>query len=108
MSERAPDIRILNYDNSASFHSGLFVVDRAKLIRFELKEPKAEEFSEAIGFVIFSNNKASVDSAKSFFELLWNERIQQEKQKEYEKLREADKIKTEFINVAAHELRSPI
>ena len=108
ISERAPDIRFLNYDSSASFHSGLFVVDRANLMRFELKEPKAEEFSEAIGFVIFSNNKASVDSAKSFFELLWNEGIQQEKQKEYEKLREADKMKTEFINVAAHELRSPI
>jgi hypothetical protein len=34
-------------------------------MRFELKEPKAEEFSEAIGFVIFSNNKASVDSSKT-------------------------------------------
>jgi two-component system, OmpR family, sensor histidine kinase VicK len=77
-------------------------------MRFELKEPKAEEFSEAIGFIIFSNNKASVESSKSFFELLWNERIQQEKLKEYDKLKEADKLKTEFINVAAHELRSPI
>jgi two-component system, OmpR family, sensor histidine kinase VicK len=108
IAKRAPDIRILNYDNNTSLHSGLFIVDRAKLMRFELKEPKAEEFSEAIGFVIFSNNRASVDSSKSFFELLWNERIHQEKLKEYEKLKEADKIKTEFINVAAHELRSPI
>ena len=107
ISKRAPDIRILNCDNASS-HSGLLIVDRAKFMRFELKEPKAEEFSEAIGFVVFSNNKASVESSKSFFELLWNERIQQEKLKEYEKLKEADKMKTTFINVAAHELRSPI
>jgi signal transduction histidine kinase len=103
--ENAPDIRI---QNSSSSHSGLFVVDRSKFMRFELKEPRSEEFSEAIGFVVYSNSKVGVDSSTAFFELLWNERIQYEKLREYERLKEVQKMKDEFINVAAHELRTPI
>jgi signal transduction histidine kinase len=103
--ENAPDIRI---QNSGGSHSGLFVVDRSKFMRFELKEPRSEEFSEAIGFVVYSNSKVGVDSSTAFFELLWNERIQYEKLREYERLKEVQKMKDEFINVAAHELRTPI
>jgi two-component system, OmpR family, sensor histidine kinase VicK len=97
--DRAPSVKILN---GGSSHSGLFIVDSAKFIRFELREPKAEEFSEAIGFVEYSNSKVGVYSARSFFELLWNEHVQ------YEKLKQADDIKDQFINIAAHELRTPI
>jgi signal transduction histidine kinase len=43
-----------------------------------------------------------------FFELLWNENIQYEKLREYERLKEIQKMKDEFINVAAHELRTPV
>jgi two-component system, OmpR family, sensor histidine kinase VicK len=103
--EKAPDIRI---QNSSSSHSGLFIVDSSKFMRFELKEPKAEEFSEAFGFVVYSNSKVGVDSSKAFFELLWNEHIQYEKLREYERLKEVQKMKDEFINIAAHELRTPI
>jgi two-component system sensor histidine kinase VicK len=103
--ENAPDIRI---QNSSGSHSGLFIVDSTRFMRFELKEPRSEEFSEAIGFVVYSNSKVGVDSSKTLFELLWNENIQYEILREYERLKEIQKMQKEFINVPAHELRTPI
>jgi two-component system, OmpR family, sensor histidine kinase VicK len=97
--EKAPNIKILN---GGSSHSGLFIADGKRFIRFQLKEPKAEEFSDAIALIEHSNSSVGVYSARSFFELLWNERLQ------YEKLKQVDEMKSEFINVAAHELRTPI
>ena len=99
ISEKAPCIRILNGGNS---QSGLFIVNNAEFIRFEIKEVLAEDFTEAVGFIIYSNTKVSVYSSRSFFELLWNERLQ------YEKLKEADEMKSEVINLLAHELRTHI
>ena len=97
--ERAPKIRILD---GGEYHSGLFIANNAKFIRFEIKEVQAQDFTDAVGFIVYSNSKTGIYSARSFFELLWNERVQ------YEKLREADEMKSEFINVAAHELRTPV
>jgi two-component system, OmpR family, sensor histidine kinase VicK len=78
------------------------LIDNTKFLRFGIKEPKAEEFSGAIRFVEYSNSKVGVYSAKSFFELLWNELFQ------HEQLKRHDKMQKEFINIAAHELRNPI
>jgi two-component system, OmpR family, sensor histidine kinase VicK len=99
VSETAPDITILNGNNSPY---GMYIVDGQKGFRAELKEPKAETFSDAIGFSVYSNRRNTVDFFKSVFELLWNER------KSNEELINADKMQKEFINIAAHELRTPI
>ena len=98
ISEKAPAIRVLN---GGSSHSGLFIVDNSKFLRFELKDPKAEEFSDAIGFITYSNSKVTVDSSRSFFELIWNEHVQYEKIREYERQKEADRLKDEFLNVGS-------
>ena len=99
MSINAPNIRILNGDISPY---GMLIVDGEKFLRAELREPTAIEFSEAIGFTIYSNSKRSVESFKMVFELLWNER------KLNEELKRAYKMQKEFIDIAAHELRNPI
>jgi signal transduction histidine kinase len=80
----------------------MLIVDGEKFLRAELREPTAREFSEAIGFTIYSNSKRSVESFKMVFELLWNER------KLNEELKRAYKMQKEFIDIAAHELRNPI
>jgi two-component system sensor histidine kinase VicK len=99
ISEQAPAVTILNGDNCLY---GMYIIDSEKFLRAELKEPKAEKFSEAIGFTVYSNNRVGVDSLRSVFELLWNER------KLNEELKIHDKMQKEFIGIAAHELRNPI
>jgi two-component system sensor histidine kinase VicK len=99
ISEQAPAVIILNGDDCLY---GVYIIDSKKFLRAELKDPKAEKFSEAIGFTVYSNSKVGVDSLRSVFELLWKER------KLNENLKIHDKMQQEFINIAAHELRTPV
>jgi two-component system, OmpR family, sensor histidine kinase VicK len=92
------NIRIMNGIDS-SF--GMIIVDNTKFLKAELREPEAEQFSEEIGLSFYSNSKPSVESYKLFFELLWNERTTNEQ------FKLSDKMQKEFINIAAHELRTP-
>src|ERR671918_894081 len=99
ISEKAPDIRIL--DGNISPY-GMYIIDSEKFLRAELKSPRAEQFSDAIGLVVYSNRRTTVDSFESVFELLWNERVL------VEELKKADRMQKEFIGIAAHELKTPI
>jgi two-component system sensor histidine kinase VicK len=94
-----PTIQLLNGDGS---DSTVFVVDGKLLFRAEVRSDQAEKFPDTIGYAIYSNSKPTVNSFKSFFEMLWNSRVLAEK------LKEADMLQREFINIAAHELRTPI
>jgi two-component system, OmpR family, sensor histidine kinase VicK len=100
ISEQAPDIRIMN--SYADAPSGILIADGSRFLQAEVKNPPAEQFSQAIGFTIYSNSKHNVNSFKSFFELLWNEHALNEE------LRRIDKMQKEFMNVAAHELKTPV
>jgi two-component system, OmpR family, sensor histidine kinase VicK len=92
------NIRIVNGNNS-SF--GIIIADNKRFLKVELREPDAEQFSEEIGLSFYSNSNPSVESYKLFFELLWNERTANEQ------FKLSDKMQREFINIAAHELRTP-
>src|SRR5919112_3568263 len=80
----------------------ILIVDNKVSLMMELKDDSKKSFHEAIGLSTYSNSKAGVLSYVSMFESLW-------KQTElYEKLKGNEKMQKEFINIAAHELRTPI
>jgi two-component system sensor histidine kinase VicK len=80
----------------------LLVVDRKSSLAVELKDDTKDSIEQAIGLTSYSNSKSTVLSYVSIFEALW-------KQTEmYEQLKVHDRMQREFINVAAHELRTPI
>src|SRR5215212_2537197 len=80
------------------------VVDRKYSLIMEVKDDSKEAISTAaaLGWSTYSNSQAIVLSYVSIFETLWRQT------ELYEQLQQTDHIKTEFINIAAHELRTPI
>jgi signal transduction histidine kinase len=80
----------------------ILIADRKVSLVIEVRDDSKSRFYEAIGLSTYSNSKPGVLSYVSIFENLW---IQT---KLYEQLKVHDKMQKDFINIAAHELRTPI
>src|SRR5919109_287918 len=89
-------------EQEESGRATILIVDNKVSLVMELKDDSKKTFHEAIGLSTYSNSKAGVLSYVSMFESLW-------KQTElYEVLKSNEKMQREFINIAAHELRTPV
>jgi signal transduction histidine kinase len=88
-------------DHEEGGKATILIVDNKVSFVMELKDDSKETFHEAIGLSTYSNSKAGVLSYVSMFESLW------EQAELYEKLKSHEKMQKEFINIAAHELRTP-
>jgi two-component system, OmpR family, sensor histidine kinase VicK len=87
----------------------ILVIDRKASLVMELKDDSKPTFIEAIGLSTYSNSKAGVSSYVAIFENLWKQTELYDQLKEaHEQLKTHDKMQEEFINIAAHELRTPI
>ena len=94
------DIRYI--EQMSGTKATILVGDRKESLVMELRDDSKTTFVEAIGLSTYSNSKAGVLSYVAIFENLW-------KQTElYEQLKNQDMMQKEFINIAAHELRTPI
>ena len=87
----------------------ILLVDRKFSLTVELKDDTKETSYEAIGLATYSNSKPTVLSYVTIFDTLWKQvDLYGELRDLYEQLKNHDKMQKEFINIAAHELRTPI
>jgi signal transduction histidine kinase len=82
--------------------SGIMIIDSSRFISAELVNPTLETFSEAVGITLYSNSKRSTSMLRSFFNSLWNQA------ELYKRLELQERMEKEFINMAAHEIRTPV
>jgi len=103
------DVDVRYTEQTSGTMATILVVDRKVSLVMELRDDSTKTFDEAIGLSTYSNSKAGVLSYVAIFENLWvlTELYKQVKEAN-ERLMLHDKMQQEFINVAAHELRTPI
>ncbi len=103
LKEKYPECIDIRYiEKMSDTKATILVVDRKVSLVMELRDDSKRTFNEAIGLSTYSNSRPGVLSYVSIFENLW-------KQTElYEQLKNQDIMQKEFINIAAHELRTPI
>lgn len=100
MSVPQVDIRIA--DKNLETKITILIVDRAEVMTWKLRDDNIENPYQAGGLATYSNNKSIASSYGIIFEVFW-------KQTElYEQSQNYNKMQNEFINIAAHELRTPV
>ena len=104
-----PEIELRPIDMSLNTSIGIVIVDKKESLIIETRDDAKDNSYDASGLAAYSNSKYIALSYASIFESLW---IQAELFKQLkeanEQLKQHDKMQKEFINLAAHELRTPI
>ncbi|HEV8404843.1 MAG TPA: ATP-binding protein [Nitrososphaera sp.] len=111
-----PSAEFRAMDASLTTSITIILVDSKQCMFFELKDDMATESYQAVGLALYSNSMSIVSSYSAILEAIWkqselNEQIRQANEKledAYSRLEAHEVAQKEFINVAAHELRTPI
>lgn len=91
------------------------IVDKKSVFIIDIKDDNKQNFIEAVGYATLHLSKSRTESYNFIFDTIWRQADLYESLMKanrnlihsYQKLEEHDAMEKEFINLAAHELRTP-
>lgn len=84
------------------FLVGTAIIDRQQIISYEIKNDTKKSYSDAVRLCLFIDSAPTALSYGTLFENLWKQTDL------YKQLQDIEKIQNDFINIASHELRTPV
>lgn len=84
------------------FLVGTAIIDRQQVILYEIKNDTKKSYSDAIRLCLFIDSTPTALSYGTLFENLWKQTDL------YKQLQAIEKLQNDFINIASHELRTPV
>ena len=95
------NIQIYDIEPSINIKIKSLEVDTRESLVIEIKQSTEQNTDSAMGFAIYTNSLPTVLTLSSIFEMICNQSILAQE------LKHEGEIKDDFINTAAHELRTP-
>ena len=109
LREQQSNVDVRYIEQTSGTQATFLAIDRKASLVMEIRDDSKTTFDEAIGLSTYSSSKAGVLSYVAIFENLWKQtELYEDIKKAHEQLKIHDKMQKEFINVAAHELRTPM
>lgn len=97
-----PQVYFKSIDASLQTKMSIVLADRKECLLVETRDDTRDNHEQAAGISIYSSSKSIVSSYAYIFDSLWRQ------SELYEQVKSHDKMQKEFIDIAAHELRTPI
>jgi two-component system sensor histidine kinase VicK len=94
---------------SSSINAKIIVVDKQDSLAMEIKDGIKDDLNDTIGLSTYSNSKSTVASYSAIFENLSKQnQLYKQLKDAYKTVENTNAMQQEFINIAAHELKTPI
>src|SRR2546425_5589840 len=102
VTKTAPTVVVRIMNERLKTTISLVIADRTKSMVFETNDDAKGDLYEAVGLATYTESKSIAASYATIFESIWRQT------ELYEQLKVHDTLQKDFINIAAHELRTPV